>query len=108
MAYDEVLAGRIRDRLRDAADVTEKKMFGGLAFLTHGNLTVGVRGDDLIARIGPEDTDAALAEAGVRPFVMSSRPLRGWVMVAGEVLDDGTLEHWIGRARRYAAALPPK
>ncbi len=53
MAYDSVLVDRIRDRLGEAAGVTEKKMFGGLAFLTSGNMTVGVYGDDLIARIGP-------------------------------------------------------
>jgi TfoX/Sxy family transcriptional regulator of competence genes len=58
MTYDEALAERIRDRLHDADGVVEKKMFGGLAFLTHGNMTVGVHGDDLIARVDPAGADS--------------------------------------------------
>jgi hypothetical protein len=108
MAFDEALAERLRDRLGAAVGVSEKKMFGGLAFLTDGNMTVGVHGDDLIARIAPEDTDAALGRAGVRPFDITGRPMRGWVLVAGEVLDDGELDGWIAQAQGYVASLPPK
>lgn len=108
MAYDSVLAERVRDRLGDVAAVTEKKMFGGIAFLASGNMTVGVYGDDLIARIGPDDTEAALAEPGVRLFDMTGRPMRGWVLVAGEVLDDDVLERWIGQARSFVGTLPPE
>jgi len=105
MAYDAELAQRIRERMAaDDAEVSEKKMFGGLAFLTSGNMTVGVYGDSLIARIAPEAMDAALAEPGVRPFDMSGRPMREWVLVAGEDLSaDDELDRWIERARR----LPP-
>jgi TfoX/Sxy family transcriptional regulator of competence genes len=108
MAYDEVLAERVRDRLRDVVEVTEKKMFGGLAFLTHGNMTVGVHGDDLIARIDPARTDAALARPGVRPFDITGRPMRGWILVAGEALDDGALDSWIAEAGAFVATLPAK
>jgi TfoX/Sxy family transcriptional regulator of competence genes len=108
MAYDDALAQRVRDRMEDEPGVSEKKMFGGLAFLTVGNMTVGVYGDDLIARIGPEATDAALAEPGVRLFDMTGRPMRGWVLVAGDGLADDELERWIGRARSYVDTLPPK
>ncbi len=108
MAFDETLAERIRDRLPDAAGINEKKMFGGLAFLTNGNMTVGVHGNDLIARIAPDDTDQALAECGVRPFDISGRPMRGWILVAGQALDDGVLDSWIQRARTFVATLPPK
>jgi TfoX N-terminal domain len=108
MAYDAALAQRIRDRMLDVPGVTEKKMFGGLAFLTSGNLTVGVHGDDLIARIDPDGMDAALAELGARPSDMTGRPMRGWVLVAGGVLGDDDLERWIGQSRRYVATLPPK
>ena len=83
-------------------------MFGGLAFLTDGNMTVGVHGDDLIVRLAPGDTDAALTEPGVRPFDITGRPMRGWILVAGEVLDDDILDRWIGRARTFVATLPPK
>jgi TfoX/Sxy family transcriptional regulator of competence genes len=108
MAFDAVLAERVRERLIGATGVSEKKMFGGLAFLTFGNMTVGVHGDDLIARIDPEATHAALTEAGVRPFDITGRPMRGWVMVAGEELDDDALERWIERARGYVSTLPAK
>jgi hypothetical protein len=108
VVYDEVLAGRVRNCLRPAVEVSEKKMFGGLAFMTGGHLTVGVYGDGLIARIGAQDMDAAVTQPGVRPFDMTGRPMRGIVVIAGEVLDDTALERWIWRARSYVAGLPPK
>ena len=108
MALDDALAERLRDRLRDTAGVHEKKTFGGLAFLTDGNMTVGVHGDDLIVRIDPGGTEAALAEPGVRPFDLTGRPMRGWILVAGEALDDSALDRWIGQAGAYVASLPPK
>jgi TfoX/Sxy family transcriptional regulator of competence genes len=108
MAYDEALAERLRERLRGGDGVSEKKMFGGLAFLTYGNMTVGVHGDDLIARIAPDDTAAALDRDGARPFDITGRPMRGWILVSGEVLDDSVLDGWIERAQRFVATLPPK
>jgi TfoX/Sxy family transcriptional regulator of competence genes len=109
MAYDAELAQRVRDRIIAVAGVSEKKMFGGLAFLTSGNMTVGVYGDGLIVRIDPAAMDAVLAEPGVRPFDMGGRPMRGWILVASEELcADDELGHWIDRARRYVATLPPK
>jgi len=78
MAYDEVLADRVRERLSASPGVAEKRMFGGIAFLTYGNMTAGVRGDELIARISPDDTDAALAHPGVRVFDITGKPMRGW------------------------------
>ena len=109
MAYDAELAQRIRDRMTAVAGISEKKMFGGLAFLTAGNMTVGVYGDGLIVRIAPETMDAALAEPGVQTFDMGGRPMRGWILVASEDLSaDDELERWIDRARRYVATLPPK
>jgi TfoX/Sxy family transcriptional regulator of competence genes len=108
MAYDAQLAQRVRDRMTAVAGVSEKKIFGGLAFLTAGNMTVGVHGDDLIARIDPEAMDVALAQPGVRPFDMTGRPMRGWVLVASEVLSDDELERWIEQAHRYVGTLPPR
>jgi TfoX/Sxy family transcriptional regulator of competence genes len=108
MAYDETLADRVRDRVGGLAGVTEKKMFGGLAFLTHGNMTVGVRGDDLIVRISPDDTDAALAQPGVRHFDATGRPMNGWIIVAGDSLDDKALDRWIAQAGAFVATLPKK
>jgi len=108
MAFDAELAQRIRDRMTAVAGVSERKMFGGLAFLTSGNMTVGVNGDDLVVRIDPEAMDDALAEPDVRPFDMTGRPMRGWIVVASDGLSDDDLERWIDQARSYVATLPPK
>jgi hypothetical protein len=104
MAFDELLADRVRTCLQQVAGVSEKKMFGGLAFLTGGHLTVGVYGDG----IGARDMDAATAERGVRPFDMTGRPMRGIVVIDSAVLDDKALDRWIGQARSHVACLPPE
>jgi TfoX/Sxy family transcriptional regulator of competence genes len=109
MAYDEGLAERIRQRLGVDPDVTEKRMFGGIAFLHRGNMAVGVSGDDLMVRVGPDHTDTALARPGARVFDMTGRPMRGWILVAGEALaEDDVLDEWIDEGRGFAAGLPPK
>jgi TfoX/Sxy family transcriptional regulator of competence genes len=108
MAYDEVLAARVRDRLQGAPGVAERKMFGGLVFMTAGHLTVGVYGDDLLVNVGAADVAAAVAEPGAARFEMAGRPMRAMIRVAGEALDDPDLERWIARARAHVATLPPK
>jgi TfoX N-terminal domain len=109
MAYDAELAGRVRDRMIAVAGVSEKRMFGGLAFLTWGNMTVGVYGDGLLARIEPGTVDRVLAaEPAVRPFDMGGRQMRGWVLVTGASLSDDELDRWVGRCRSYAETLPAK
>jgi len=106
MAYDEGLAERVRDLLPDAE---EKRMFGGVAWMERGNLVVGVLGDDVIARVGPVASDAALAEDGVRPFDFTGRPMKGWVVVAQEALaEDEDLETWVARCRAFTDGLPAK
>ncbi|MEU6260151.1 TfoX/Sxy family protein [Streptomyces sp. NPDC047043] len=109
MAYDEGLAERIRERLGADPAIAEKRMFGGIAFLLHGNMAVGVTGDDLMVRVGSEATDAALARPGARIFDMTGRPMRGWIVVDGAaVAEDETLDAWIAEGRAFAAGLPPK
>ena len=108
MAFDEVLADRLRDRLGGRIAVTEKRMFGSLAFLTHGNMAVGIYHDDLIVRLSPDDADQALTRLGVREFDVTGRPMRGWVLVAGEHLDDEALDEWIAAADAFVATLTPK
>lgn len=113
MAYDEGLAQRIRDRLGelsgDQPALTEKRMFGGLSFLLHGNMTVGVVGDELIARVGPERAEGALARPEARPMDFTGRPMRGWMTVSGPALaEDPVLEYWITTALAFAGTLPPK
>ncbi|AZP15242.1 TfoX/Sxy family protein [Streptomyces aquilus] len=109
MAYDEGLAERIRERLGADPAVTERRMFGGVAFLYDGNMAVGVTGDDLMVRVGPHATDIALARPGTRVFDMTGRPMRGWVVVDGAaVAEDDALGAWLDEGRAFAASLPPK
>ncbi|MFE9771319.1 TfoX/Sxy family protein [Streptomyces sp. NPDC005931] len=109
MAYDEGLARRIRDRWGTDPEVTERHMFGGVAFLYRGNMAVGVTGEDLMVRVGPEAADAALGRPGARVFDMTGRPMRGWVVVDGAaVAEDDALGAWLDEGRAFAAGLPPK
>ncbi len=110
MAYDEDLAHRVRELLGGHPDVTEKRMFGGLAFLAGGHMAVAASGrGGLMVRVAPEETDALLGEPGVHPFEMRGRPLDGWVRVdAGGVRTKRQLEAWVARGAGYARSLPPK
>jgi TfoX/Sxy family transcriptional regulator of competence genes len=109
MAYDEGLATRVREVLGDQPGLVEKQMFGGLAFLVHGNMACGVRGEDLIVRVAAEATDAALGEPGTRPFDLTGRPMKGWLLVhADGHAEDDDLRRWVDRGLAYANSLPPK
>jgi TfoX/Sxy family transcriptional regulator of competence genes len=109
MAFDEKLASTVRKQLGGRAGLTEKKMFGGLAFLINGNMSVGIHGGELIVRIAPETTDAALKEPGARLFDITGRPMKGWLLVGGAGIDDAkSLAKWVRRGVEYAAALPKK
>ena len=85
-------------------------MFGGLAFLVNGNMCCGVHGDELIARLDPDEASELLAsDSGARPMDMTGRPMRGWLLVAPEATaDDAGLETWVRRCEAFAASLPPK
>jgi hypothetical protein len=109
VTIDEGLAERIRARLGGDPAITEKRMFGGLAFLLHGNMAVGVHGPELIVRVGPDATQAALARPGARLFDITGRPMKGWILVDPVALtEDEALEDWIGLGRAFAGSLPPK
>ena len=109
MAFDENLAARIRDALAKRAGLTEKRMFGGLAFLLRGNMCVGVHGNDMIVRLAPEETDAALAERHTRVFDLTGRPMKGWLLVEPQGLaSKPALEKWVERAVSFAGSLPAK
>ena len=110
MAYDEVLARRVRELLADQKAVTEKKMFGGLAFLMNGNMCVGAsRSGGLMVRIDPADTDAALARPHVAVMKMGGRTMAGWIIVAPEILKTKReLAAWVKRGVAFAKTLPRK
>ncbi|MEW5989190.1 MAG: TfoX/Sxy family protein [Chloroflexota bacterium] len=109
MAYSEALAQRVRMLLAGTPAVVEKKMFGGLSFMAQGNLAVGVIGDELIVRVGPERNTEALFQPHARPFDFSGRPMSGWVTVAAEGLNsDEALAEWVQQGVAFALTLPPK
>lgn len=110
MAYDEDLANRIRELLGTESGVEEKTMFGGLAFLINGNMSVAVSGQGgLLVRVPREDTDKLVERAHVSPMVMAGRETRGWLRVepAG-VHTKRQLGGWVTRGVGYARSLPPK
>ena len=110
MAYDEDLADRIRALLATDHDVVEKKMFGGLAFLIGGNMSVSASGQGgLLLRCDPEETDALVREPGVGRFEMRGRAMDGWLRVDAETLESPEeLERWVSVGVDYARSLPPK
>ena len=109
MAYDEGLAQRIRDALDDQLGVSEKKMFGGIAFMINGNMSVGVVDEKLMVRGGPDTWDEWLSQPGVDKMDFTGRPMKGWIWVHGSVLDDEeTIRLWVSRGRDFACSLPAK
>ncbi|MFZ0014918.1 MAG: TfoX/Sxy family protein [Acidimicrobiia bacterium] len=109
MAYDQRLADDIRARIGSRSDITEREMFGGIAFMVNGNMAVGVSGDELMVRVGKEAHDEAVARPGAHVFDMSGRPMRGWLKVGADGMSsDAELQSWIDQGLAYAGALPPK
>jgi TfoX/Sxy family transcriptional regulator of competence genes len=109
MAYDTNLADRVRERLARTDGVTELKMFGGWGATIHGNMAVGVLGDDLIVRVGSERYEDEIAKPGVRPFDFTGRAMTGWLYVDGtEVATSRSLTRWVQLGVSYAESLPPK
>ena len=108
MAYDEDLADRVRAVLRPGEAVTERQMFGGLAFMLGGHMFCGVVRDALMVRLGPEGADRALALPHVQPMDFTGRPMKGMVFVEPGGLEGAALREWVDAAAAFARALPPK
>ena len=110
MAYDEDLAARIRELLGAASGVAEKSMFGGLAFMVDGNMSVAASGQGgILVRVPPDDTESLVEGEHVEPMVMRGRELRGWLRVDDEgVRTRPELEAWVERGVAFARSLPPK
>jgi TfoX/Sxy family transcriptional regulator of competence genes len=110
MAYDEDLANRVREQLADNTEVTEKRMFGGLAFLVRGNMSVAVSGQGgLLVRVGPDGAAEALSRPHCEQAEMRGRAMVGWVRVAAEgARTRPQVASWVRRGASFAATLPPK
>jgi TfoX/Sxy family transcriptional regulator of competence genes len=110
MAYDEDLANRIRELIANEADISEQRMFGGLAFLVAGNMSVAASGQGgLMVRVDPEATEALVAKPHARHFEMRGREMQGWLRVDADGLrTKRQLEPWVKRGVAYARSLPPK
>jgi TfoX/Sxy family transcriptional regulator of competence genes len=110
MAYDELMAERIRALVQAQEGVTEKNMFGGLAFLVHGNMAVAASGQGgLLVRVDPEQTDELLASTKAQVMIMRGRNMPGWLRVAAkDVTNDDELAEWVKRGTGYARSLPAK
>ncbi len=110
MAYDEDLAGRVRELVAQEPELSEMRMFGGLAFLIGGHMAVSVSGQGgLMIRFDPAQTEQLVAKPHARPFEMRGRPMDGWLRVDAEgVRTKRQLERWVARGVSYARSLPPK
>ena len=110
MAYDEDLADRVRELLGSESDLTEKKMFGGLAFLIGGNMAVAASGQGgVLVRVDPAQSDTLVATTNARPMEMRGRPMQGWLRVdADDVRTKRELAKWVERGATYARSLPAK
>jgi len=108
VAYDEDLADRVRARLGAEPGLTERKMFGGIAWMLEGNMAVGLISTGLLVRLGP-DADAAAGEPHASVPMMGTRPMRGFVVIAPEGVEtEEQLGSWIARGCDVARSLPPK
>ena len=109
MAIDEGLAQRVREHLEGLQGLTERRMFGGLAYMLNGNMCVGLVRDSLMVRIGPDDYEATVVLPHARPMDFTGKPLRGFVYVAAEgIAEDEDLATWVERGVAFAGSLPPK
>lgn len=109
MAFDEALAERVREALAGRADVSERKMFGGIAFMVAGNMAVGILDDDLMVRLDPADAERALAQPHTRPMDFTGRPMKGMVFVDSQgTASDDEIASWVDAGADFAASLPPK
>jgi len=109
MAFDEGLAERVRDALREQREISERRMFGGLAFMYRGHMFVGILGDTLMARVGPDQTSDALRRPGARKMDFTGKPMKGYVFVSPDAVEsDSALERWVAQCLAYAGSLPPK
>ena len=108
MAYDEQFATRVRTLLKGQRAIVEKKMFGGLAYLSNGKMFAGILDSDLVVRVGPETNDEALKKPHTRPMDFTGRPMKGYIYVSPDgVNTPAQLRKWLVRGLTFVASLPP-
>jgi hypothetical protein len=109
MAYDLKLAQRVREVLGSAKGLSEKEQFGGVAFLMRGNVACGIIGNELLVRVGPQRHEEAMSSKDAKPFSLTGRPSKGWVLVAPSgVRSSASLKKWAEMGLEFAKSLPPK
>lgn len=109
MAYDEGLAARLRNIFEGRTDVVEKKMFGGIAFMVGGHMCCGIIKDTLMARVGPEQHEAALQQPHVRVMDFTGKPMKGYLYVEPQAIEsEAALRSWARMCEHFVATLPPK
>jgi len=108
MAYDERLADKVRETMLGEPGFSERKMFGGLAFMLDGHMCCGIVGNELVLRLGADGAEQALEHPHVRPMDFTGRPMTGMVYVAPEGLSGDALNHWLDQAAAFVRTLPPK
>lgn len=109
MAYDQLLADEVRTCIGSRPGLSEREMFGGIAFLINGNMAVGVSGNELMVRVGKDAHDEVVTRPGARTFDMGARPMRGWLSVGGAgIATETDLESWVDLGVAFADGLPPK
>lgn len=109
MAYDEGLAARLREQFQGRRDVEEKKMFGGLCFLISHHMCLGIVGDTLMARVGPDNYDNCLRQKHAREMDFTGKAMKGMIYVAPEgIQEDANLAHWVELCSDFVESLPPK
>ena len=109
MAYNERLAARVRTALRGQRFLVEKKMFGGLAYLSHAKMFAGILKDELVVRVGPAVHEAALKEPHTKPMDFTGKPMKGYIYVEpGGLKTDAQLRTWLSKGLAFVAGLPPK
>jgi len=109
MVYHQLLAERVRNQLAGTPGLTERQMFGGIGWMIFGNMAVGVLGEGIVCRVGPDAYEALLAEPGAAVFDFTGRPMTGWLHVHADALDDEeALQEWIDHGVRFASGLPAK
>ncbi|HXQ34902.1 MAG TPA: TfoX/Sxy family protein [Anaerolineales bacterium] len=108
MAYSLKLAERIRSEL-DGTPFVEKNMFGGIGFLLNGNLACGVNKDNMIVRVDPEKQNLLLKKPHAKPFDLTGKPMKGWMLVEADGVKTGKqLSAWVKEGMEFASTLPPK